>query len=278
VSKADEAVNIEAVRDSARLNAPSRYYAALFAPSQFADDLIAAAAFDGEIARISRQTRDPALGEIRLAWWRDALLGKGEDRTGHPVLDRFADVVRRRALPAARLEDYFAAHAEALYPDPPADETALARSLIAIDGTPLAFAAQILTGPLDEPARALFDSAARAAGLARIAVELPYALAAGRLPLPAALSPNPYMTDGAENWRPQIAWLASEAKAALASVRRQLAGGPRSFTTALLPLALIEPYFRALQRPGHEPGRDFVEITPLARLWRIARAHWARKL
>jgi phytoene synthase len=277
VSKPDKATNFEAVRDSARLNAPSRYDAALFAPSQFRDDLIAAAAFDGEIARIARETRDPPLGEIRLAWWRDAL-EKGEDLTGNPVLDRFAGAVRRHALPKAMLEDYFAAHAAALYADPPANDAALTRSLIAIDGTPLKFAAQILTGPLDESAHKLFDAAARAAGLTRIAVELPYALAAGRSPLPKDRSPNPYMADAAEDWRPEIAWPASEAKAALASVRRQLAGKPRSFTIALLPLALIEPYFRALQRTGHEPGRDLVEISPLARLWRNARAHWTRKL
>jgi phytoene synthase len=281
VSKAEEATaNIEAVRASARLNAPDRYYAALFAPSELREDLIALAAFDGEIARIAPLVSDAPLGEIRIAWWRDALLGDEarRERSGNPVLDQFADVVARHKLPSDALENYFGAHTDALYADPPADDVALNSAFQAIDGTPLALAMQVLQGPLDADAHDLVAAAARASGLARIGLALPYTLAAGRSPLPETRMPEAAASKDAPDWRPQIAWLAKEAEAALAAVRRQLAGKPRAFTTALLPLALIEPYFRALQKPRHEPGRDIVEIAPLARLWRIARAHWARTL
>jgi phytoene synthase len=269
-------VNIEAVRSSARLNAPDRYYAALFAPAPVRGDLIALAAFDGEIARIAQLVSDVALGEIRIAWWRDALLGsdRTSDLTGNPVLDQFADVVQRHGLSSAALEAYFDAHMDALFADPPADDIALNERFRAIDGTPLAFALQILHGPLDADANDLIGAAGRASGLTRMALTLPYALAAHRAPLPETRSPAPSDT----NWRPQIAWLAQEAGAALAAVRRQLTGKTQDFTTALLPLALIEPYFRALQKPGHEPSRDIVDIAPLARLWRIARAHWTGAL
>jgi hypothetical protein len=67
--------NLEAVRASARLNAPDRYYAALFAPAAVRDDLIALAAFCGEIARIGRQVSEPVMGEIRITWWRDPCAG-----------------------------------------------------------------------------------------------------------------------------------------------------------------------------------------------------------
>jgi phytoene synthase len=33
-----------------------------------------------------------------------------------------------------------------------------------------------------------------------------------------------------------------------------------------------------LQGARHEPVRDIVEIAPIARLWRIARAHWSGRL
>jgi phytoene synthase len=269
-------MNTDAVRASARLNAPDRYYAALFAPPDIRDDLIAIAAFDGEIARIAPRVSDAALGEIRIAWWRDALLGNERERglTGNPVLDRFSDVVKRHNLPHDDIENYLSAHTEALFADPPADDVALNTSFRAIDATPFAFALQVLHGPLDADARDLIDAAGRASGLTRIGLTLPYALAAGRSPLPDARSPSSKDAD----WREQIAWLAHEAKAALAAVKRQLAGKPRIFTTALLPLALIEPYFRALQEPRNEPRRDIVEMAPLARLWRIARAHWTRTL
>lgn len=269
-------VNIDAVRSSARQNAPDRYYAALFAPASARADLIALAAFDGEIARIAQLVSDAPLGEIRIAWWRDALLGNEQNSnlTGNPVLDQFADAARRHQLSHAMLEAYFEAHMAALFADPPADDAALDDSFCAIDGTPLAFALQILYGPLDGAAGDLIATAGRASGLTRIALTLPYALAAGRTPLPEARVPSPPDTD----WRPQMAWLGREAGVSLTAVRHQLTGKTRAFTTALLPLALIEPYFRALQKPGYEPSRDVVDIAPLVRLWRIARAHWTGTL
>lgn len=268
--------NLQAVRASARLNALDRYYAALFAPAAVRDDLIALAAFSGEIARIGRQINEPAVGEIRIAWWRDALLAAEHGVSGNPVLDVFADVVKRHALSPERIEDFLSAHAEALYVDAPADDQALNRRLRAIDGTPLALAAQILGVAVDERANEVLDAAARAAGMARIGLELPYALMHGRSPLPVARSPNPF--ESPADWHPQIAWLAAEAAAAMGVVRRHLADKPQAFITALLPLALVGPYFRALQMPRHEPTRDLVEIAPLARLWRIARAHWTGRL
>jgi len=273
---AEATVNIDAVRSSARLNAPDRYYAALFAPAAVRDDLIALAAFDGEIARIGNIVSDAALGEIRVAWWRDALLGgdQAAELTGNPVLDQFADVVQRHHLSHAALDAYFEARMAALFADPPSDDAALDECVRAIDGTPLAFALQILHGSLNSDASGLIAVASRASGLTRIALTLPNALAAGRTPLPEAQTPAPPDT----NWRPQIAWLAREARVSLATVRSELKGKTRDFTTALLPLALIEPYFRALQKPGYDPSRDIVDIAPLARLWRIARAHWTGTL
>ena len=84
------------------------------------------------------------------------------------MLDVFADVVRRHALPSAEIEDFLSAHAEALYADAPADDRALNSELRAIDGMPLALAAQILGVVVDERADEVFDAAARAAGMTRI--------------------------------------------------------------------------------------------------------------
>jgi 15-cis-phytoene synthase len=272
-----QVANLQAVRASARLNALDRYYAALFAPAAVRDDLIALAAFSGEIARIGRQVSEPAVGEIRIAWWRDALLAAELGAaSGNPVLDVFAAVVKRHTLSSERIEDFLSAHAEALYADAPADDRALNRRLRAIDGTPLALAANILGVADNERANEVLDAAARAAGMARIGLELPYELMHGRSPLPVARSPNPF--ESPADWRPQIAWLAAEAAAATDVVRRHLADKPQAFITAFLPLALVGPYFRALQMPRHEPTRDLVEIAPLARLWRIARAHWTGRL
>ncbi|MBS0237461.1 MAG: squalene/phytoene synthase family protein [Proteobacteria bacterium] len=270
------AIDFDAVRLAARTHAPDRFYAALFAPREAREDLIALAAFTGEIERISRLVSEAALGEIRVAWWRDSFLSRGESgRSGNPVLDAFAEVIRRRALSLGLIEDYLAAHADALYGEAPADDAALAKSIRLIDGTPFIFAAAILCVALDEP---LIGAASRASGFARIGLDLPYALMRGRALLPMVRSPNPFGPDEPQDWRPQTAWLVSEGRKALAEVRRLLKGKPKATTTALLPLALVEPYFRALQNPRHEPARDILEIAPIARLWRIARAHWSGRV
>ena len=270
------AIDFDAVRLAARSTAPDRFYAALFAPIEAREDLIALAAFSGEIERISRQVSEAALGEIRVAWWRDAFLSRGESgRSGNPILDAFAEVIRRQALSLGVIEDYLEAHADALYGEPPANDADLTKSMRILDGTPLLFAASILGVELDE---ALLDAAARASGFARIGRELPYALMRGRALLPLARSPNPFGPDEPEDWRPQVAWLASEGREALGQVRHQLKGKPKAVTTALLPLALVEPHFRALQDPRHEPARDIVEFAPISRLWRIARAHWSGRI
>jgi len=277
VSKSDtRAIDLDAVRLAARTHAPDRFYAALCAPHEAREDLIALAAFTGEIERISRLVSEAALGEIRVAWWRDAFLSRGESgQSGNPVLDAFAEVIRRRALSLGLIEDYLAAHADALYGEPPADDAALAKSMRIIDGMPFIFAAAILGVTLDEP---VISAASRASGFARIGLELPYALMRGRALLPLARSPNPFGPDEPQDWRPQTSWLVSEGRKALAEVRRQLKGKSKAATTALLPLALVEPYFRALQNPRHEPARDILEIAPIARLWRIARAHWSGRV
>ncbi len=271
-----QTIDLDAVRESARTHAPNRFYAALFAPAEAREDLIALAAFTGEIERISRQVSQSALGEIRVAWWRDAFLSRGESgRSGNPVLDAFAEVIRRRALPLGHIEDYLAAHADALYADPPASDADLVARFRAIDGTPFLLAASILGTEMDAET---VDAAARTAGYARSGIELPYALMHGRAILPDARSPTPYEQGEGADWRPQIAWIVAEGRRALDDVRRHLAGKPRLLTTALLPLALVEPYFRALQNPRHEPARDIVDIAPIARLWRIARAQWSGRM
>jgi phytoene synthase len=68
-----------------------RYIADLFAPEPARRHLFALHAFSAEVARIRDTVTDPVLGEIRLQWWRDALLtGSG----GHPVASALVETIR----------------------------------------------------------------------------------------------------------------------------------------------------------------------------------------
>ena len=57
-----------------------------------------------------------------------------------------------------------------------------------------------------------------------------------------------------------------------------MANLPRPVRGAFLPLALVETYLRALERPGRDVLRSPAEIAPLTRAWRIAAAHWLGRI
>ena len=50
-----------------------RYLCAQFAPSPTRPGLLAAAGFACEVAKIPARVKEPTMGRLRVAWWRDAL-------------------------------------------------------------------------------------------------------------------------------------------------------------------------------------------------------------
>ncbi len=52
---------------------PDRFMAARFAPRADRPRLIAIYAFNYEIARVRERVTEPAIGDMRLAWWREAI-------------------------------------------------------------------------------------------------------------------------------------------------------------------------------------------------------------
>ncbi len=109
-----------------------RWLASRFATRPNRERLIAIYAVSCEIARIGRLVREPALGALRLAWWRDALaeIHSGEPPRAHPALQAYA--AHAHALPGEawieliEAETAFAMRDEA--------ETAAARSAGAVLG------------------------------------------------------------------------------------------------------------------------------------------------
>ncbi len=87
-----------------RRHDPDRHLTALFAPAERRDGLMALYAFNLEIARVREIVSEPMLGEIRLQWWRDAIVaaaaGKG---SANPVAASLGEAIRRHDLPEAEL-------------------------------------------------------------------------------------------------------------------------------------------------------------------------------
>ena len=258
----------DVVRAAARLSEADRYLAALLSPREVRGDLIALAAYLGEIRGIAGEVREAPLAEIKLQWWRDALarFDAGE-KSGNPIADEFARVVATRTLPRAKLEDWFDACVHTFYADPPASDEALVLELKLLEGIPFAMAARILGQAGADENDGTIPDAAVAYGLARLGLGYPRALARGRSPLPVNVTPDDTK-----------AYIVREARAHLARVKPQFAHASQAQKLALLPLALVEPYLQALEKHDHDVSRHIGDIAPLSRVWRIWRARAAGRI
>ena len=147
-----------------------RYLAGLFAPAPARRHLYALYAFAVEIARVREAVREPAAGEIRLQWWRDAVGGERIEAAGNPVAAALFDTVAQCALPSEPLIRLIDAHGFDLYDDAMASLAELDAYAEATAGTLFALGASILVGAGGPPARvgeaARIAAAARPAGIA----------------------------------------------------------------------------------------------------------------
>jgi phytoene synthase len=276
--------NAETIAAAARAGEPDRYLAALLSPAPARPALLALAAFSAEIGRVPFvAANEPAIGEIRLQWWREALdPARPPARTGSPIADALQAAAERHDLSRGRLEDMIDARSLDVCGEVPADDAALRDYLWKSEGVPFALAARVVAPAV--PARATDPASAacgHAYGLARLLLGLPRALSQGHMPLPrsrldlAGVGQEDLLAGNAGvGVAGLLAGLRSECRAALVTSRRHVANLPREIRAAFLPLALVEPYLRALERPGRDLLRGAVEIVPLVRVYRIAMAHW----
>ena len=76
-----------------------RYIATLTAPVRLRGYLGVLLAFNDEIARVREIVSEPALGDMRLAWWREAVndgaLGEAKD---HPVARALGETIRKHGV------------------------------------------------------------------------------------------------------------------------------------------------------------------------------------
>jgi phytoene synthase len=140
-----------------------RYLAALFAPADARRGLFALFAFDAEVAAIRERIRQPLAGEIRLQWWRDALVDPAKvEARSHPTASALLETIARHDLSVERLLELLDARTFDFYDEPMPTAEALERYCDAVVGAIYELAAVILgRGP--DPALSLL---ARHAGIA----------------------------------------------------------------------------------------------------------------
>jgi phytoene synthase len=83
-----------------------RYLSVLYAPEAARAGMMAVHGLDLEMAQIVASTSEPMLGEIRLAWWRDALIALDSGVVpAHPLLQLLANEVLARGVAGADLAE-----------------------------------------------------------------------------------------------------------------------------------------------------------------------------
>jgi phytoene synthase len=274
----DERERTAAVRAIAREGDPDRYLSALFAPADARDALITLYAFNAVLARIAEQVSEPGLGEIRLLWWRDALerVDAGES-SGHPVVDALGRIMLERGVSREDLSRLIDARQFDISVKLMPDRDTLDAYLDDTAGALFRLGAEIAGGRAEvkQAARA----AGRAYGLTGLMRALPIHAAQGRIDVPADMLVR-YGTSQAELAQGKstdglvqaLAELRSDARTSSWEALDHLSGiSPRN-RAAFLPLALVEPYLRALEKGG-SPHR-IADINPLYRLWRLGTYHF----
>ncbi|MGD2132415.1 MAG: squalene/phytoene synthase family protein [Maricaulaceae bacterium] len=281
------AAEIMSISETARQADPDRWLAARFAPAPARARLEALYAFNAEIARVREVVSDPMLGEIRLAWWREAIEEIYADPVRprrHPVALALADAIasaassidqaeflalidaRRRDLEPERFDDVGEIETYT-------DETA--GRLAALAG---AFAGQI---PLDAGQLEVLRACGRAWALTGLARALPVHVAQGWITPPADIPADrvarAFSERDGEAMRACAAPLLETAERALGEARAQLPALDAELWPAYGYLALAAPRLARLQRASEDYFKVAAQSRPLTdRLRLIASAATGR--
>jgi 15-cis-phytoene synthase len=254
-----------------------RYLASLFAPEERRGALYALYAFNAEIARVREVAREPMPGEIRLQWWREVLAGeRSGEAKAHPVAATLMEALSRHELSPQPLVQLIDAHAFDLYDEPMASLGDLTRYGIQTEGTVFGYAGVILgvdagdVGNRVMNAGAAFAIAGAMSRLARHAAHRQLYVPLELLRQHGVDRETIFAGQGTEALNAALAILRARARWFLGLAEAQPVAP--EILPALLPLALIGPTLKRLERAG-DPFR-FTPLPPWRRqylLWRAAR-------
>ncbi len=251
-----------------------RYVATLFAPAEHRDALFALYAFNAEIVRVRDVAREPMPGEIRLQWWREVIGGERRgEAAANPVAAALLATIQCHNLAAELLDTLVDAHQFDLYGEPMVRLSDLEDYARDTASALITLAAMVLSN-------AGLEAATRPAGIAyaitNILRAFPLHAGRGQLFLPVELlsrhgvnSQDIFAGRSSAGLNAALAELRDVARRHLAETRGSLTALPTEALAAFLPVALVGPSLRCLDRSdAFSPS----EISPWRRQWLIWRA------
>ena len=257
-----------------------RYLSALFAPAERRDALLALYAFNVEIVRVRDVAREPMPGEIRLQWWREVLTGeRAGEGAAHPVAAALMESLRQYNIAPDRLSSIVDAHIFDLYDEPLVTLDDLDNYAVMTQSALIDIAGEML-GAERSNSMMLIRSAGIAYTVAGVLSGLSRHAARGQVYIPQEVLDRHGVTReqvlarrDSEPLKAALAELRRHARRQLAAGRADMADAPIALLPALLPVALVAPTLRPMDRRGYEP----FDVPPLAHLrrqwllWRAAR-------
>ncbi|HKS85166.1 MAG TPA: phytoene/squalene synthase family protein [Pseudolabrys sp.] len=254
-----------------------RYLATLFAPAGKRPALFALYAFNVEIARVRDAAREALPGEIRLQWWREAILGeRAAEVSANPVAAAFDATLGRFDLAREQAAALIDAHRFDVYDEPMQSIEALAGYARDTAGMVVSLAANILQG--SSFSNELVGEAAHAHTVALVLAQLPRHSARQQLYVPAdilrrhgANSADFYAMEASPSVRAALAEMREGAQRNLARVAQMSEVISEAAGPALLPLAPLPPWLRSLEGAGYDPFHP-PEVPRWRRQWQIWRA------
>ena len=259
-----------------------RFLATLFAPEKYRRALHALYAFNLEVARVREVAHQPMAGEIRLQWWRDALLGAGQgEAAAHPVAAALREVVVRYRLPPAALAGLIDGRTFDLYDDPMPSLSELENYAMATSAALIELAARILRDGKEPGAGDLIGHAGIAYTIAGLLRALPVHAARRQLYIPAetmqrygAQAEDLFAGKATTEVRAALAELRLRARQHLTAARDLVGAAPEAIMPALLPVAPAVRLLARMERRNYQPFQP-IELPQWRRQWVLWRA--ARK-
>ena len=257
-----------------------RYLATLFAPEDRRDALFALYAFNAEIARVRDVAREALPGEIRLQWWREVLGGERDgEAAAHPVAAALREMLGRYGFATAPLLELIEARTFDLYDEPMASVADLELYGIRTQSPVFAMASGILGAGQALPDLFTLDAGV-AYSIGEILSRLGRHASRRQLYLPLDVlerhGVNSADIYGGRTSAPLLAALTelrALARAHLAAAQDKLASTPPEILPAFLPVALIGPLLRRMERADYAPFQFEPEMAWRRQwtLWRAAR-------
>jgi len=254
-----------------------RYLATLFAPADKRAALFALYAFNIEIGRVRDVAREPMPGEIRLQWWREVLEGQRDgEGAAHPVASALLEGLKRHGIKPDRLTGIVDAHAFDLYDDPMGTLDDLDNYGVMTQSALLDVAIGILGGGPE--AMMLVRGAGIAATVTDILINLRKHVSRRQMFVPLEVIERHdvdldevYAGQTSDALKAALAELRRHARRQMTAARAEATHVPAAIMPALLPLALIGPTLKPMDRRGYEPF-DVDPLSSLRRQWLIWRA------